>query len=38
MTHSFVCSIVVASKFTSDVFYPNARYAKVRFNKDQSMQ
>ncbi|KAI7876954.1 cyclin-related 2, partial [Lichtheimia hyalospora FSU 10163] len=24
-----IASIVVASKFTSDVFYPNARYAKV---------
>ncbi|KAI9027520.1 cyclin-domain-containing protein [Phycomyces nitens] len=24
-----ITSIVVASKFTSDVFYPNARYAKV---------
>lgn len=27
-----ITSIVVASKFTSDVFYPNSRYAKVSFS------
>jgi hypothetical protein len=27
-----ITSIVVASKFTSDVFYPNSRYAKVKKN------
>lgn len=27
--HSFSCSIVVATKYTSDTFFSNARYAKV---------
>lgn len=27
-----ITSIVIASKFTSDVFYPNSRYAKASFS------